>query len=171
MYFEGSMMRNWLPRFVALVVIVGALRGVTVLAADPSPAAEPPPYHALTSDIMTAFIQPRHTKLYLGARARNWEYAEYERRNIGGALERWEKAVPQYKDQPVAAWIAAFAKPQLAAVEAAIKAHDPAAFDAAYDGLTTGCNQCHQASGHAFIVIKRPNAGAFSEQDFAHAAP
>jgi cytochrome c553 len=59
----------------------------------------------------------------------------------------------------------------LAAVDTAIAAHDRRAFAKAYDGLTTGCNSCHGATGNDFMVIKTPAAGAFPDQEFRSAKP
>jgi hypothetical protein len=126
-------------------------------------------YRPVTSDLMNAFIQPRHIKLWLAGSAQNWEFAEYERHNIGGALDRLAAAIPEYKGQPMKELIAAFATPQLAAVDAAIKAKDAVAFAAAYDGLTTGCNQCHAATGHGLVVLRTPTAASFPDQVFSAA--
>jgi mono/diheme cytochrome c family protein len=120
---------------------------------------------------MNAFIQPRHEKLWLAGKARNWEYAEYERHNIGGALRRLAEAVPEYKGQPMKDLIAVFATPQLAALDTAIKAKDPAAFKTAYEGLTTGCNQCHQATGHGMVVMQTPATDSFPDQVFRTVGP
>ena len=45
---------------------------------------------------------------------------------------------------------------RIAALEKAVEAKDRAAFATAFDKLTAGCNSCHQALDHAFIVIQRP---------------
>jgi cytochrome c553 len=145
--------------------------GVAVAAAaEPGlrPAAtEPPVYRSVISDLMNTVIQPRHIKLWLAGKAQNWPYAEYERHNIGGALARIATAIPTYKDQPTADLIAAFATPQLADLERAIKAKDEAAFATAYEALTTGCNQCHTATDHAMVVMQTPGSNPFPDQVFA----
>ena len=92
---------------------------------------EPDVYQPVTSDLMNAFIQPRHIKLWLAGEAQNWEYAEYERHNIGGALRRLATAIPTYQGQSTDSLITAFATPQLDALETSIKAKDPAAFKTA----------------------------------------
>jgi hypothetical protein len=43
-------------------------------AAAPSPPAD---YHPSMGDLMTMAVQPRHTKLALAGRRRNWTYAAY----------------------------------------------------------------------------------------------
>lgn len=157
------------PVLVALVFVAAAGAAVAVVA-EPRlrPAAnEPPAYRFVTSDLMNTVIQPRHTKLWLAGKAQNWDVAEYERHNIGGALARIATAIPTYKDQSTADLIAAFATPQLAELESAIKAKDEAAFAAAYEALTTGCNQCHTATDHAMVVIQTPGSNPFPDQVFA----
>jgi mono/diheme cytochrome c family protein len=149
--------------------MVAALSTIALAAGTGAPSAkkdEPPVYRPVTSDLMNAFIQPRHIKLWLAGKAQNWEYAEYERHNIGGALARLAKAIPEYQGKPMNAMIAAFATPQLNALAAAIKAEDQAAFEKGYQDLTTGCNQCHQAAGHAMVVIQTPTADSYPDQVF-----
>jgi hypothetical protein len=153
---------------VACIVVVAT---ATISVAVKTKASEAPPvevltYRPVTSDLMTAFIQPRHVKLWLAGSAQNWELAEYERHNIGGALERLATAVPEYEGRPMKDLIAVFATPQLAALDAAIKAKDPVAFRTAYEGLTLGCNQCHQAANHGIVVLQTPATDSFPDQVF-----
>jgi hypothetical protein len=131
----------------------------------------PPIYQRVTSDLMNSVIQPRHIKLWLAGKAGNWTFAEYERHNIGGALARMAVAIPTYKGQKVTDMINAFAKPQLAELDTAIKAKDEQAFTKAFGGLTDGCNGCHQATNHAMVMIKVPTAAAFPDQNFDPPAP
>jgi hypothetical protein len=130
-----------------------------------------PAYAPVTSDIMNAYIQPRHIKLWLAGKSQNWELADYENHNIGGALARMAKAIPDYKGSATTDLIAAFATPQIAAVAAAIKAKDEPAFVKAYADLTTGCSGCHQATAHELVKIKVPDSDAFPDQAFTPATP
>ncbi len=152
-------------RYLALAAGLAATvaAATTGLGAEPS---EPLAYRPVTSDLMNMVIQPRHTKLWLAGRNGDWEYAEYERHNIGGALARIAAAIPVYKGQATESLNAAFATPGLAELETAIKQKDRAAFEQAYGDLTTGCNQCHQATNHSMVVIKVPSGGPFPDQDF-----
>jgi len=134
------------------------------------PAASPSVYQPVTSDLMNAFIQPRHIKLWLAGQSGDWTSAEYERHNIGGAFGRIVAAIPTYKGAPVDALVAAFVTPQLAELEAAIKARDKAAFIQAYGSLTAGCNGCHQTTEHSFVIIKQPSGGGFADQDYKASA-
>ncbi|HEY1413286.1 MAG TPA: hypothetical protein VGF36_14160, partial [Rhodopila sp.] len=73
---------------MAAGLMVAALSTIALAAGTAAPSAkkaEPPVYRPVTSDLMNAFIQPRHIKLWLAGKAQNWEYAEYERHNLGGA--------------------------------------------------------------------------------------
>ena len=67
---------------------------------------------------------------------------------------------------PVVELVDAAMKEPLNALDAAIKAHDPQKFAAAYDRLSQGCNACHASVDHPFVVIKPPDASAFPNQDF-----
>lgn len=136
-----------------------------------APPSAPSAYRPVTSDFMNSAVQPRHVKLWLAGQTGNWNYAEYERHNIGGALARIATAIPDYKGQSTAAMVSAFATPQLARLQSAIAAKDPSAFAAAYDGLTSGCNSCHQASGHGMLVMRRPASDPFPDQVFTGPAP
>lgn len=136
-----------------------------VLAADAP--ADPTPLRLLTSDVMNALIQPRHAKLGLAGQAGNWDFADYERRNLQGALRRWSAAIPDYQGQRVADMIQATVTAPLASLDAAIKARDAKAFAIAYQALNEGCNACHAGTGNPLVVIKAPETGAFPDQDFA----
>ena len=77
------------------------------------------------------------------------------------------KAQPKFMGLPVQSLVdAALAQP-MNAVDAAIKEQDAQKFAAAYAQLTAGCNACHTAVEHPFVVIKVPDASAFPNQDFS----
>jgi hypothetical protein len=63
--------------------------------------------------------------------------------------------------------MAAFATPQLAQLDLAIKAKDKMAFVAAYEELPAACNQCHQATNHGIVVIETLGSTSFPDQPFA----
>jgi hypothetical protein len=164
-------MRDVVPAvMVGLGIMVAAAAGAAATAPDASGTtpknATPSVYAPVTSDLMIDVIQPRHIKLWLAGKSRNWAYADYERHNIGGALRRMAAAIPTYKGTANADLIAAFATPHLADLDAAIKAKSEASFVTAYRALTTGCNGCHQATGHEMVVIQVPDSDSFPDQDF-----
>jgi hypothetical protein len=52
------------------------------------------------------------------------------------------------------------------ALDEAIGAGDANLFTQAYSRLTDGCNGCHTALNHGYVVIKVPDKSAFQNQDF-----
>ena len=151
---------------IILLTLLAAPVGLVALAADHT-ATEQAGYRASVSDIMTGFVQPRHAKLFLAEQSGNWDLAEYERHNLGGAFARMAAAAPTIGDAKTGDLIAAFVTPALSDLEAAIKAKDDRAFRQGFDTLTAGCNGCHQATGHGVVLLKRPSADPFPDQDFA----
>jgi hypothetical protein len=131
----------------------------------------PPVYRPVMSDLMNSIIQPRHVKLWLAGKDRNWVYADYELHNLQGAFARMAVAIPFYRDKPVTDMLDAFTKEQIADLDAAIKAKDEDGFTKAYSALTDGCNSCHQSGEHSMVVIKDPDAAAFPDQEFGPAKP
>jgi hypothetical protein len=158
--------------FPAVAVGLGLVAATAVGLAATGDASAPRTtessvYEPVTSDLMNAIIQPRHTKLWLAGTSQNWVFADYERHNIGGALARMAAAIPSYKGASTTDLIADFATPQLGDLDTAIKAKNETAFVEAYRALTTGCNGCHQATGHEMVVIKVPDSNPFPDQDFS----
>ncbi|HLZ68014.1 MAG TPA: hypothetical protein VKQ29_17450 [Aliidongia sp.] len=147
---------------------LASLVGYAGIASAPAatPGATPPDYRLVTSDLMNAVIQPRHIKLWLAGKARNWALAEYERHNLQGAFNRMAVAIPDYKGTRMTDMLDAFTKLPFDDLAAAIKAKDDAQFAQAYGELTDGCNSCHQSADHAMAVIKVPDAAAFPDQEF-----
>ena len=154
---------------VWLAVALAALAVGPGLAQDAQPApqqAAAVPYVLSMGDMMNTLVQPRHAKLALAAAAENWPLAGYALVEIRQAFAGIVKAQPRFHGMPVGELAdAALAKP-LAAVEAAIRQKDPAQFAAAYDQLTQGCNACHVALDHPYVIIKTPDASAFPNQEF-----
>ena len=159
--------------------VMASLLGVGVLAAclfaaarsgnsqtPPSPGPQPPSYRPGLGDLMTMTVQPRHIKLGLAGRERNWAFAAYELHELEESFERVARYWPQWKKKPIADMMTSVTKDPMAAVDEAIKAADATKFDAAYKQLTDGCNTCHQSAEVGVIVIKVPDASPFPDQDF-----
>jgi cytochrome c556 len=144
---------------IALLLVVAA--GAAAAAAPPQPD-----YHPSMGDLMTLAVQPRHTKLGLAGQAHNWTYAAYESGELRHAFDRVAKTIPVYRDNDMAGAAQQNMKAPLDALDAAIKARNPAAFTLAYGKVTKGCNACHQSLSHPEVVIKSPAAGAYPDQDF-----
>ena len=143
-----------------------AIAVATALAAPSLTTAQQPAFHPGLGDLMTAFVQPRHTKLGLAGREGNWLYAAYELNELREAFDDVAEIVPKYRDLSVPEMIASTVKQPLAALDQAIKAQDANQFTAAYGRLTASCNACHQSTDHAVIVIQPPASTAFPDQDF-----
>ncbi len=129
------------------------------------------PYHPGLGELMTAFVQPRHIKLGLAGQAENWDYAAYELGELRETFDDVGKLVPKHDNLAIPPAIASTVTPAMAALDAAIKAKDPAAFTKAYADLTTACNACHQSADHPMIVIQVPTVSAFPDQDFRPSKP
>jgi len=168
--------RSALIVLAALVIVGAASSGLSQTAPQPPPAASAPPavpanatpapYTMTMGDMMNTLVQPRHAKLGLAGRAENWPLAGYATVEIRQAFAGIVKAQPRFRGLPVAELVDAALSQPLGAVEAAIKQKDAEKFAAAYDRLTQGCNACHAAADHPFVVIKTPDASAFPNQDF-----
>ena len=151
----------------AALLAAALLAAPAVRAADP-PAAAPaqPDYHPSFGDLMTMAVQPRHIKLGLGGKARNWAYAAYESSELRNAFARVGRTIPTYRKQALPEVFAANVATPLDQVDAAIKAKDGKAFDAAYTTLTQACNVCHQALEHPMVVIREPAGPFYPDQVF-----
>ncbi|HTI66202.1 MAG TPA: hypothetical protein VL460_01505 [Caulobacteraceae bacterium] len=160
-------------RKIAAAAAVACLAAVPAAApaqqpAPPRPAPKPSvyaDYHPSLSDMMTMAVQPRHTKLGLAIRARNWVYAAYEVGELRGAFTRITRSIPTYEGKDSADLMTMIAKP-IDTLQAAIKARDPGTADRAYGEVTNTCNMCHEAQERTYIVIRPPVAAMYSDQDF-----
>ena len=149
-------------------------RSILVLALVLPTAASaqtPPAYRPGLGDLMTMTVQPRHLKLALAGRNKNWAYADYEWHELEEALEHIAKQVPKWRELDIGQLMAATVKQPLDDVGAAIKAADGQRFDAAFRQLTDACNACHKSANLGVIVIRVPDESAFPNQDFRPTKP
>jgi hypothetical protein len=135
---------------------------------DMSEVKSQAPYHPGLGELMTAFVQPRHTKLGLAGMAQNWAYAGYELDELKETFEDVGKLVPKHGELDIPQTIGATVEQPMDALDKAIKAKDRRAFTKAYADLTNGCNACHQSADHPMIVIQSPSVGqtSFPDQNF-----
>jgi hypothetical protein len=146
-----------------------ALGAVTAVVAGVLRAQTAPPvpdYHPSMGDLMTMAVQPRHIKLALAGREKNWKYAEYELSELRNAFTRIGRTIPVYRTADVPALIGALTTDPLKAVEEAIHAKDATRFKAAYGALTQACNACHLSQDHPMVVIRVPDEKFYPDQDF-----
>lgn len=151
---------------LAIALAAGLASGALAAAAfAQAPAAPQPDYHPSFGDLMTMAVQPRHIKLGMAGKARNWEYATYEASELRNAFGRIGRTVPTYRKQALPDMFAANILPSMDKLDAAIKAKDGAAFDAAYKEVTASCNNCHGALDHGFVVIREPTSSPYVDQN------
>jgi hypothetical protein len=129
-------------------------------AAKPIGAATPEsePYSPGLGEIM-ALQQMRHIKIWFAGHAGNWPLADYE---IGELKEGFDDVSKLLGGDIVDKHVGA----PISALEKAIAGKDRAAFTVAFDALSAGCNGCHHALDHGFIVIGRPSLLPYSNQLF-----
>jgi hypothetical protein len=147
---------------------------ITALAALALPSvvgAQEPTFHPGLGDLMTAFVQPRHTKLGLAGNEQNWPYAAYELNELREAFDDVAAMVPKYGNLSIPEMVAASIKEPLTALDQAIAQKDPKQFAALYGQLTAGCNACHQSADKGMIVIQVLTVSAFPDQDFRPLKP
>jgi hypothetical protein len=101
-------------------------------------------------DIMNTATM-RHQILSLAAKARNWELAAYELRQLKSSLV---EAALLYSGIPVSN--VTTLKAPLQSVSDAIEARDSRAFAKAMADVTEGCNACHRAMNRGFLVMRVP---------------
>ncbi len=149
-----------------LGLAVGAIGSVS---AQTPPAAPPVEFRPGLGDLMTMLVQPRHIKIGLGGREKNWAYANYELGELRESFDRVARLRPRYREFAVAETMQALMKEPMAALSEAIKSKDSAGFDKAYGTLTEACNLCHQSAGREMVVIRVPRESPYPDQDFAPA--
>ncbi len=125
-----------------------------------------PEYHPSLGDLMTMAVQPRHLKLGIAGKEKNWAYAKYELSELRNAFARVARTIPIYRNADLTALMNALTTAPVQELDQAIAAADPAKFKAAYAKLTSTCNACHLSQDHAMVVIRVPDAAAFADQDF-----
>lgn len=155
--------------YALIVLLFVGVPGVGAAQAPSSsnaPATPAPDYHPSMGDLMTMAVQPRHIKLGLAGKERNWAYAAYEVSELRNAFARIARTIPQYQSVDTATLVTALTKAPLDELDQAIKAANAAQFAEAYARLTQACNACHQSQNHAFVVIMAPETGIFPDQDF-----
>jgi hypothetical protein len=158
---------------IAAVAGLLALAGQsTSRAQSPSPAPPAttvltqPEYHPSLGDLMTMAVQPRHIKLGIAGKQKNWAYAKYELSELRNAFGRVARTIPVYRNTELGPLMNALTTDPLKEVEQAISAADASQFKAAYAKLTSTCNACHLSQEHPMVVIRVPDEAAFPDQDF-----
>ena len=118
-------------------------------------------------DIMLA-IQMRHSKLWFAGENNNWPLAAFELHELDEAFDEVVKFHPTHEKvpTPLPNLITAFIRYPVTQLEQTIKDKNREDFRAAFAGLSTSCNTCHQTTGYPFIVIKQPGVPPVGNQEF-----
>jgi len=156
-------MKMALPALAALAVTAFA----ATLQAQTADAPVPSAYRPGLGDLMTSTVQPRHAKLALAGRQKNWTYAAYELHQLDEAFDRLSAQWPQWQRVRIAELVETVIREPIDGLGQAIEEKDDHKFAVAYARLTDACNACHQAAKRPFVVIREPDAGAFGDQDFS----
>jgi hypothetical protein len=152
-----------------------ALAVAAIGAAAQTPAPQPPQRGPASSalnyvpgvgDMMNSLVQPRHARLWLAGHEKNWELAAYAYKEMQQALNTVGTVQPKFRNLTVPEMIESMTGEAMRDLQSAIDARDPKKFADAFDSLTDGCNSCHTALNHGFIVIKVPEASTFPNQEF-----
>src|SRR5580658_1633485 len=107
---------------VAVVLELVLLEAPHCAFAQAPAAAAPtqPDYHPSMGDLMTMAVQPRHIKLGLAGKQKNWAYAGYELSELRNAFARIARTIPKYQTMDTADMTTALTKAPLDALEQAI---------------------------------------------------
>ena len=158
-----------------IALLTAALAATAIGAVAQTPAPQPPQRGPASSalnyvpgigDMMNSLVQPRHAKLWLAGHEKNWELAVYAYKEMQQALNTVGTVQPKFRNLTVPEMIELMTGEAMRDLQSAIDARDPKKFAEAFDSLTDGCNSCHTALNHGFIVIKVPQASAFPNQEF-----
>jgi hypothetical protein len=133
----------------ALVVFTAAVASVAAQS-DLRPHSAIRQYVPRLVEIMTA-AQLQHLKLWFAGRARNWDLAAYELRQLTDSLAQ---AAVLYPDIPVSN-VTTLMTPLLS-ISDAITAQDGRRFAASMRELTDGCNACHRSLERGFVEMRLP---------------
>ena len=107
-------------------------------------------------------IQMHHAKLWFAGKNENWELANFEMEEILESLDDIQQYCadsPSIKPLPMIF-------PPLNSVKLAISEKNIVMFKTSFNLLTNTCNNCHQASNHAFNVIRIPDREPVTNQVF-----
>jgi hypothetical protein len=151
---------------LTLLVAVTCWAPASVVAQAPPPPPGATPFNPSFGDLMNTLVQPRHAKLGLIGKEQNWTLAAYEQHQLKDALANIAKWRPRFRNQSVADLMESMTGEPIKAIDQAIQAKDSREFADAYSRLTDGCNACHTALNHPFVVIKVPDQSAFANQEF-----
>jgi len=154
---------------IALAAASAAIAAMAAAQTPPTrggPASSALNYVPGVGDLMDLLVQPRHAKLGLALKAGNWELAAYAHKELAQAFRTVATVQPKFRNLTVAEMIESMTGEAMRGLDDAIRARDQKRAATAFADLTDGCNSCHTALDHAFVVIKVPQASSFPNQEF-----
>jgi hypothetical protein len=165
----------WLALTLAAALAAGCGR-TPAAPVSPTPAPSPvppapspvPTYVSGLGELMS-LAQMRQSKLWFAGEAGNWKLAAYELDELKEVFADVVRYHASHKNSPVPIdqAVETIITEPLADLGKAIAAKDRKLFEKAYDTVTDGCNACHQATDHWFVVLHRPKSNPYSNQSFA----
>lgn len=166
----------------ARLILLLVLSGLAACDARPDPDGDArlAAHEAVLKELPRSFYRPglgdlmqtlqvRHAKLWFAGSAGNWELAEFELEEIRENLDRVGHWHADNEEIAMAPAIKAYTQRGRYALEQSVAQRNRAAFESAFDRFTAGCNDCHRAAAHGFIVIQRPAAAPYSNQAYGPA--
>jgi hypothetical protein len=145
---------------VALAAMMGAAAAAGAQSMQQqSNSSQPDAMQPGLGEIMSV-QQMRHIKLWFAGHAGNWPLADYE---IGELKEGFDDISKLIGGDTVDNEVG----DPIKALEKVVADKDRAAFPAAFDKLSAGCNACHKMLERGFIAIQRPTLMPYSNQSFA----
>ena len=142
------MLKTW-----CAVLAMSAATMTTAIAQSDFPPSESAKEAPRLVEVMS-MAQLEHLKLWYAGKAKNWDLAAYELRQLTNSLA---EAAIYYPAIPVSN-VTTMKEPLLSIADA-IAAGDDRKFVASMRVLTNGCNACHSSMGRGFIAIVVPTGG------------
>lgn len=150
------MMHRHLSRRLALSLMAVALLGACSRPSHDERHEPPEPSTRVAYGTAMADVARRFELLGRATTAGRFELAEYELGEISESFEETlPHAAPPREGHPdvLPAMASAFLLSNVPDLQRALGTRDRAQAAAAFERTATGCNGCHQASGHAFIEV------------------
>ena len=136
-------------KWCAALTILGYL-GATTFAQPQFKPSQSIQYVPRLAAIMSA-AQNQHLKLWLAGKAKNWELAAYELRQLTDSLA---EAAVLYPGIPTSS-VTTMEKPLLSIADA-VMVGDSRNFATSMHKLTDGCNACHSSMDRGYVVMALP---------------
>ena len=171
------MTRSGVLRIASAVAILSAVAATAQTPPQQTPPPQSPPprggpassalnYVPGVGDMMNMLVQPRHARLGLALKERNWELAAYALRQLQQAFATVGTVQPKYRNLTVAEMVQSMTGDATRDLDEAIHLRDAKRAGAAFDALTDGCNSCHTALDYPFVIIRTPETSSFPNQEF-----